>query len=119
MMGSRATPTVITDARSGTSKEMATRQKRYAITMAFRTACFIAMVFVSGNFRWVLLAGAVFLPYIAVVFANQANTRTPHSIEIPQAGPNDARQLTVGEPVETLSGEILPDEHDQRRDRAA
>ena len=68
---------VITDARSAASQEQATRQRRYAITMAFRTACFIAMIFVPGGFRWVLFAGAVFLPYIAVIFANQAQQRPP------------------------------------------
>ena len=69
--------TVITDARGAASQEQATRQRRYAITMAFRTGCFIAMIFVPGVFRWVLFAGAVFLPYIAVIFANQAQQRPP------------------------------------------
>ena len=32
---------VITDARTATSEEHATRVRRYTITMAFRTACFI------------------------------------------------------------------------------
>lgn len=69
------TPTTITDARAGASEELAGRQRRYAITMAFRTACFIAMIFAPGVFRWILFACAVFLPYVAVIFANQANQR--------------------------------------------
>ncbi len=38
---------------------------------AIRTACFIGAVLIGdGWLRWVLVAGAVFLPYIAVVMAN-------------------------------------------------
>ena len=73
--GQRSQPLVITDARSGASKEMSSRVRRYTYTMAFRTACFISMIFVPGVFRWILFACAVFLPLIAVVLANQANRR--------------------------------------------
>ena len=61
-MAHRSSPTVITDARMGTSEEMSSRIRRYTITMAFRTACFISMIFVQGLFRWVLFACAVVLP---------------------------------------------------------
>lgn len=46
--------------------------KRYAITMAIRTACLLAMVLVTPYswYTWIFAVGAVFLPYIAVVFAN-------------------------------------------------
>lgn len=44
--------------------------------MTIRTLCFIAAVLVGPNwFRWVLIAGAVFLPYVAVVMANAVNAR--------------------------------------------
>jgi len=38
--------------------------------MMVRTACFILTVILPSPFRWIALAGAVFLPYIAVVVAN-------------------------------------------------
>jgi hypothetical protein len=38
--------------------------------MMVRTACFILTVILPSPFRWFALAGAVFLPYIAVVVAN-------------------------------------------------
>ena len=66
---------MITDAQGSTSAELSRRQKRYVITMLFRLACFIAIFFVPGVWRWVLGAGAVFLPYIAVLLANQADPR--------------------------------------------
>lgn len=97
----------ITDARSGTSSEISTRQRRYAITMAFRTACFIAMIFVPGAFRWVLFAGAVFLPYVAVLFANQANQRD-QGTPVGGGGPGDESSLTTGgERGQLTSGEII------------
>lgn len=102
--------TVITDARVSTSAEMSSRMKRYAITMAFRTACFISMVFVRGPLLWVLFACAVFLPYVAVVVANQANQRTKKG-SVSTAEPSAAPQLTTGKvqiiPGETISGEVV------------
>jgi hypothetical protein len=40
--------------------------------MALRILCFLLMVLITpyGWYTWVFAAGAVFLPYIAVVFAN-------------------------------------------------
>jgi Protein of unknown function (DUF3099) len=96
---------LITDARSPASVEHDSRVKRYAFTMAFRTACFVAMVFVDGPMRWVLFAGAVLLPYVAVILANQANQRRQQS----RIGgvPSDRPQLTTGpEDGEIISGAI-------------
>lgn len=46
--------------------------------MAVRTLCFVGAVLVGpGWLRWVLVAGAFVLPYIAVVMANTANPRLP------------------------------------------
>jgi hypothetical protein len=107
--------TVITDARSAASEEQATRQRRYAITMAFRTACFIAMIFVPGVFRWVLFAAAVVLPYIAVIFANQAHQRPPGDV-LGGGGPGDAPAITTGEERgQIISGEIIGDEEPDDR----
>ncbi|MGA9714342.1 MAG: DUF3099 domain-containing protein [Aeromicrobium sp.] len=60
----------ITSAPESHSSELGTREKRYAISMAVRTLCFVGAVLVSGPLRWILLSGAVFLPYAAVVIAN-------------------------------------------------
>ncbi len=87
---------------------MSTRIRRYTITMAFRTACFLAMIVVTGPFRWVLLAGAVFLPYFAVLFANQAHRRT-EDIELPQGEPTEAPQITMGDQVEVIEGDVEDD----------
>jgi hypothetical protein len=102
--GRRGSAAVITDARMGTTEEMTSRIRRYTITMAFRTACFISMIFVNGPFRWVLFGCAVALPYVAVVMANQAKQRTkPGRVE--PVEPAERPQLTVGEPTEVISGD--------------
>jgi len=49
---------------------------RYLISMGIRTACFVLAVFVEGPIRWVLVAAAVVLPYVSVVFANAGRERT-------------------------------------------
>lgn len=46
------------------------RVRKYTISMTIRMVCFILAFFFDGWVRWVLLAGAIVLPYIAVVIAN-------------------------------------------------
>ena len=60
----------ITSAQKSLSNDQPGRQRRYFISMMVRTACFILTVILPSPFRWFALAGAVFLPYIAVVVAN-------------------------------------------------
>jgi hypothetical protein len=65
----------ITTAPQSHQAEMAHRQKRYMISMGIRTLCFIAAVVADGWLRWVLVAAAFVLPYVAVVMANSASPR--------------------------------------------
>jgi len=60
----------ITTAQSGLSLDQAVRQRRYFISMMIRTACFILTVLLPSPYRWIALAGALTLPYIAVIAAN-------------------------------------------------
>ena len=66
---------LITNAQRPASADLKSRQIRYGVTMAFRVACFISMIWVPSPYRWVLLGAAVVLPYIAVIIANQADQR--------------------------------------------
>jgi hypothetical protein len=113
---------VITDARGAGSAELSSRMWRYGIAMAFRLACFVGIVFVDGWLRWMLLAFAVFLPYVAVLMANQADERTVHQ-DFEHGAPQDAPQLTTGTgaPVsgEVIEGEIVDDGADEFARRAA
>jgi hypothetical protein len=66
----------ITTAAPSRADDIAARQRRYIVSMAIRTACFIGAVAVGdGWLRWVLIVAAVFLPYVAVVMANAANSK--------------------------------------------
>ena len=71
-MSNQEQPSVyaITSASTGLSFDQAGRKRRYLISMSLRTICFVGAVFTSGNLRWALIFGAIFLPYIAVVIAN-------------------------------------------------
>ena len=91
-----AATAVITDARESGSAELSSRMHRYAIAMGFRLACFIGMAFVDGWLRWTLLAFAVFLPYVAVLLANQVDQRTVGN-QVEHGAPTDAPALTVGD----------------------
>jgi hypothetical protein len=60
----------ITDATVGLASDQSARQRRYFISMMIRTACFILTVVLPSPYRWIALAGALTLPYIAVIAAN-------------------------------------------------
>jgi hypothetical protein len=65
----------ITSARSSLAEDIAARNKRYMLQMSTRVVCFLGAVAIEHWTRWVLLVGAVFLPYIAVVLANAGRER--------------------------------------------
>jgi hypothetical protein len=48
---------------------------KYSITMGIRLVCVILCIFVRGWWLLLCAAGAVFLPYIAVVLANVVDSR--------------------------------------------
>ena len=69
-------PVRITTAGINRADEIDSRVRGYLISMSIRVACFGAAVAVGpGWLRWVLMAGAVFLPYVAVVMANATDQR--------------------------------------------
>jgi Protein of unknown function (DUF3099) len=72
----------ITGAPRALSDDVRDRQRRYLISMSIRTVCFVLAIVVSGWLRWVLLVGALVLPYIAVVIANAGRERveTPSTL---------------------------------------
>jgi Flp pilus assembly protein TadB len=68
-------PVSITSARASRSSEIRHRQNRYLLSMGIRTVCFVGAVVASGALRWVLVAAAFILPYVAVVMANASERR--------------------------------------------
>ena len=66
----------ITSAAVPLTDDVAQRTRRYLIQMSIRVVCFVAAVAIDHWTRWVLLVGAVVLPYIAVVLANAGHDRS-------------------------------------------
>ncbi len=88
----------ITTAGSSPQADLARRQRKYVIAMTIRTLCFVgAAISGAAGLHWLwpfLIAGAVILPYVAVVMANANDSR---SNEVPLVGGGDAqRQLGEG-----------------------
>jgi hypothetical protein len=71
-------PIRITSATRSRSEDIAGRQRRYVMSMAVRTGCFLAAVFVAEHslwLMWVFVIASFVLPPVAVVVANtQAST---------------------------------------------
>jgi hypothetical protein len=65
----------ITSARPGVRDDVDYRTRRYLISMGIRTVCFLGAVVADGWLRWVLVGGALVLPYVSVVFANGGRER--------------------------------------------
>ena len=93
----------ITSAADSLHDDQARRTRRYLIQMGIRMVCLIAAVFTHGIIMWVLLAGAVVLPYIAVVEANAG--RDKREVDVP---PMEYRQLPGGPSTPTVSPSSPP-----------
>ncbi len=65
----------ISAVETGLTQDQTGRQRRYLISMGLRTACFVGGIMAEGVLRWVLIIGAVVLPYFAVVIANAGRER--------------------------------------------
>ena len=70
----------ITTASTSREKDIAARQQRYLWSMSLRSACFVGAVIAAlSGVDWLwpfLIAGAIILPYVAVVMANAAANLT-------------------------------------------
>lgn len=86
----------ITSARFGHSVDIRQRQKRYLVSMLIRTVCFVSAVITTGPVRWVFVAAAIFLPYVAVVFANNGSQKAPQDADV--VTPEPIGEVTDGHP---------------------
>jgi Protein of unknown function (DUF3099) len=63
-------PQSVTSVGQAPDEERRDRMRKYLISQVVRVACIILAVVVHGWLMWVFFAGAIFLPYFAVVLAN-------------------------------------------------
>jgi Protein of unknown function (DUF3099) len=103
----------ITTAASSRNADIATRQKRYLLSMSLRTLCFVGAIIASlAGISWlwpILIVGALVLPYIAVVLANATTMRADGFALVdqgfgrPELGPADAPVHTSPRPGDVQS----------------
>ena len=75
-------PVRITTAARPRSEDIRGRERRYLISMAIRTVCFLlTVVFIGHWIMWVFLAASLILPYVAVVLANAGVNPDPGGSE--------------------------------------
>jgi hypothetical protein len=74
----------ITGARPAVRDDVNSRTRRYLVSMGIRTVCFLLAVVTDGWLRWVLIAAAVLLPYLSVVFANSGRERIESMPVVPR-----------------------------------
>lgn len=74
-------PQSVTSIDISPDDERRSRMIRYLVAMSIRVVCIIAGVFVEGWLMWVCFAGAIFLPYFAVIIANAAGNASGRMAE--------------------------------------
>ena len=117
----------ITDAAAAHSEDMRERMIKYAVAMGIRMVCLILIFVVDGWFKLVAVAGAVFLPWIAVVIANGSDKAEIHSDSLLDYAPyaeleasEAVQSADAGEDEPTvLQGELISDEDDDGREQKA
>ncbi|WP_344734747.1 DUF3099 domain-containing protein [Nocardioides fonticola] len=86
----------ITTVGTSRAQDIATRQRRYLLSMSLRSLCFVGAVIAGlAGIGWlwpILIAGALILPYFAVVLANVSTMRNDtfelrRTIDHPELGP--------------------------------
>ncbi|MET3963906.1 putative membrane protein [Marmoricola sp. OAE513] len=79
----------ITAAPHNPHQDIDKRQGRYLLSMTVRMVCFVAALF-TVSIPWLcasLIGASFFLPFIAVVIANQAAPRVAQDLEGPGVSP--------------------------------
>ena len=68
----------VTSLGESADAERRTRMIKYTVAMVIRTICIVVgVIFANGWFMWVCFAGAIFLPYFAVIIANEKTEGKP------------------------------------------
>lgn len=65
----------ITTVSESPDDERKSRMLKYTLAMTIRVVCIVLAMFAEGWLMWLAFAGAIFLPYFAVVLANAQGPR--------------------------------------------
>ncbi|MGO4238331.1 DUF3099 domain-containing protein [Pseudarthrobacter sp. YAF2] len=109
----------ITEAAGAHSEDMRQRMIKYALAMGIRMVCLVMIFVVDGWFKIIAVAGAVFLPWVAVVIANGNDKAEGHSDLLIDSAPL-AELESPAPPAEdeeagsaVLQGELVTDDEEQ------
>jgi uncharacterized membrane protein len=92
-----AAPVLITSAAPSRYEEHADRRRNYAIVMSVRVACFVLAIVVQLTWlRIAFIIGALVLPWVAVIAANQTHGAGPRAPSM--FVPKPRRALGGGDP---------------------
>ncbi|WP_380175804.1 DUF3099 domain-containing protein [Kineococcus sp. DHX-1] len=86
----------ITAAPTSHTDDLGVRYRKYVVSMLIRTACFLCFAFIDHWTRWLFIAGAIFLPYVAVVLANagrESRGPAPDSFDVSPQPPREPQDL--------------------------
>jgi len=81
----------VTSAPSSSTDDQDQRVRRYLTMMGIRVLCFGLVFVTTGWLRWAAVAGAVLIPYFAVIVANAVRPSEPGAIQ-PVTPPSDRTQ---------------------------
>ncbi|MEV7009037.1 DUF3099 domain-containing protein [Streptosporangium sp. NPDC051022] len=81
----------MTDAQPSLSEDIGKREKNYLIKMGIRLVCLILAFTVPAPLpvRLLLFAGAIFLPYVAVIGANAPQRGAPSAFDVTDSSQNE------------------------------
>jgi Flp pilus assembly protein TadB len=108
-------PTLITEAPLSVDAEFNHRRRRYLLTMFLRAVCVVGAaltVQISGLLSAAFIVGALVLPWMAVLLANDRPPRSAMKFRrflTPEAVPFDRQLAAPGVPVPPLDSDRIID----------
>ncbi|MCP1414079.1 hypothetical protein J3D46_003345 [Paenarthrobacter sp. A20] len=112
----------ITDAAAAHSEDMRERMIKYAVAMGIRMVCIVLIFVVDGWFKIIAIAGAVFLPWIAVVIANGNDKAEDHSeslldyVAVPEIERSTEPEEEPSATPTVLQGELVDEEQPTKQE---
>ncbi|MCU1573696.1 MAG: hypothetical protein JWO93_1778 [Micrococcaceae bacterium] len=105
----------ITDARTAHTDEMRQRMIKYAVAMGIRVVCLGMLFVLDGWLKLIAIAGAVFLPWFAVIIANGgSDTLAEHSTalldNVPLPELEAPRPMPSSDTTTVLQGEVVAED---------
>lgn len=81
----------VTDAQPSLSEDIGKRERNYFIKMGIRLVCLILAFTVPAPLpvKLLLFAGAIFLPYVAVIGANAPRREASSAPDVAETGQNE------------------------------